>query len=247
MSVKTKLIIAAAAVLGVSSAYAGGPEMMAAPAAPSFTPFFYAEAGLGYAQTGYDDFYNVEGALSDLAIAAGAFSGINLSDVDNKNGGMTYLGNFGYQFMPHLAFELGGGFLPEYKSTVSLEYDSSLSTKAKIESWYAYGAARMNTNIINDKTSLYGKAGLAYRSMKFKIDPVNEIGVDESESFFAPIFGAGVSYSVRDNIYVAAEYDHIGGTNDLKTYTIDGLGSDLYVSAPDVNIFTGKLGYKFSF
>ncbi len=35
MSVNTNLLIAAAAVLGFSSAYAGGPEMMAAPAAPS--------------------------------------------------------------------------------------------------------------------------------------------------------------------------------------------------------------------
>ena len=233
MSVKTKLIIAAAAVLGVSSAYAGGPEMMAAPAAPSFTPFFYAEAGLGYAQTGYEDFYDI----NSFGVA-----GLSVTDTDNTKGGMTYLGDFGYQFMPNLAVELGGGYLPEAKGTLSASNSDTdvVTAEGNLKSWFAYGAARMNVSLMNDKTSLYGKAGLAYRNMK------GEVGDQSgSESFFAPFFGTGLSYSIRDNIYVAAEYDHIGGTNDLETVTLDSASVD--VAAPDVNLFVGKIGYKFSF
>ena len=236
MSVKTKLIIAAAAVMGVSSAYAGGPEMMAAPAAPSFTPFFYAEAGLGYAQTGYEDFYDI----NSFNVA-----GASVTDTDNTKGGMTYLGDFGYQFMPNLAVELGGGYLPEAKGTLNLPDDNTATTdsyKAKLKSWFAYGAARMNVSLMNDKTSLYGKAGLAYRNMKGEV--ADQSG---SESFFAPFFGTGLSYSIRDNIYVAAEYDHIGGTNDLETITVQNAAASVDVAAPDVNLFVGKIGYKFSF
>ena len=235
MSVKTKLIIAAAAVLGVSSAYAGGPEMMAAPAAPSFTPFFYAEAGLGYAQTGYEDFYDI----NTFGVA-----GLSITDTKDTKGGMTYLGDFGYQFMPNLAVELGGGYLPEAKGTLSVGSSDTdvVTAEGKLKSWFAYGAGRMNVSLMNDKTSLYGKAGLAYRNMKGEI--ADESG---SESYFAPFFGAGVSYSVRDNIYVAAEYNHIGGTNDLETVNLAGAGTSVDVAAPDVNIYVGKIGYKFSF
>ena len=138
MSVKTNLLIAAAAVLGVSSAYAGGPEMMAAPAAPSFTPYFYGELGLGYAQTNYSDFY-------DLSAVTTVITGTT-----NSNGGLSYAGDFGYEFMPHLAVELGGGYLPEFKADTFLD-----DTNFKLTSWYAYGAGRIDTKVVNDKINVY--------------------------------------------------------------------------------------------
>ena len=208
MSVKTNLLIAAAAVLGVSSAYAGGPEMMAAPAAPSFTPYFYGELGLGYAQTNYSDFANV-----------------NFTGTDNANGGLSYAGDFGYEFMPHLAVELGGGYLPEW--TVDAD-------NAKHSSWYAYGAGRIDTNVVNDKVNVYAKAGVAYRSVTSSAD-----GADDKDlSYWAPIFGAGVSYDVRDNIYVALEMNYIGNNND---------GSADGGPQPSASIYMAKVGYKFNF
>ena len=215
MSVKTNLIIAAAAVLGVSSAYAGGPEMMAAPAAPSFTPYFYGELGLGYAQTAYQDFYN------------GVF---NVDGADNSNGGLSYAGDFGYEFMPHLAVELGGGYLPEYKTNGT--------DNGKLSSWYAYGAGRLDTNI-NDKINVFGKVGVAYRSATFSADGVS----DQDASQWSPFFGAGASYAVRDNIYVALEYNHIAGATGVTDVTGDGVDDP----TPDANIYLAKVGYKFNF
>ncbi len=212
MSVKTNLLIAAAAVLGVSSAYAGGPEMMAAPAAPSFTPYFYGELGLGYAQTNYSDFYN-----------------LGATGTTNSNGGLSYAGDFGYEFMPHLAVELGGGYLPEYKADTVL-----LDTNAKLTSWYAYGAGRIDTNVVNEKIDVYAKAGVAYRSLTSSADGVD----DDTQSYWAPIFGAGVSYDVRDNIYVALEMNYIGNNNDAS--------SDTGV-IPSASIYMAKVGYKFNF
>ena len=207
MSVKTNLLIAAAAVLGVSSAYAGGPEMMAAPAAPSFTPYFYGELGLGYAQTNYSDYLG------------GGLSG------DNTNGGLSYAGDFGYEFMPHLAVELGGGYLPEFKGDGTDDL--------KWSSWYAYGAGRIDTNVMNDKTNVYAKAGVAYRSNK-----QSDSDGSNTESVWAPIFGAGVSYDVRDNIYVALEMNYIGNNND---------NTDLDKISPAASIYMAKVGYKFNF
>ena len=212
MSVKTNLLIAAAAVLGVSSAYAGGLEMMAAPAAPSFTPYFYGELGLGYARTSYLDFY--------------AGSDVSSSGIDNANDGLSYAGDFGYEFMPHLAVELGGDYLPEIGFN---DYDDS-----KISSWYAYGAGRIDTNVVNDKVNVYAKAGIAYRSLTASANNDD----DDTQSYWAPIFGAGVSYDVRDNIYVALEMNYIGSNNDAS--------SDLG-TAPSTSIYMAKVGYKFNF
>ena len=234
MSVKTNLLIAAAAVLGVSSAYAGGPEMMAAPAAPSFTPYFYGELGLGYAQTGYADYYSLIGQ-STVGAA---------TDVDNKNGGLSYAGDFGYEFMPHLAVELGGGYLPQAKGTVPVVGQTGSTTDIKLNSWYAYGAGRIDTNLMNDKVNVFAKAGVSYRSLSTdNISDANPAFSDLDESYWGPIFGVGASYDVRDNIYVALEYNHLGGTNDLLTVS----GSSAKVGAPDVNIYMGKVGYKFNF
>ena len=211
MSVKTNLLIAAAAVLGVSSAYAGGPEMMAAPAAPSFTPYFYGELGLGYAQTDYS-----------LFTPSGGITG-----GDNKNGGLSYAGDFGYQFMPNLAVELGGGYLPKFKNATLSEGDTDYSTSAS--SWYAYGAGRIDTDVINDNINVYAKAGVAYRNVDLDVG---------NGDYWAPIFGAGVSYDVRDNIYVALEMNYIGGNNDFSS-------SDKV--QPSASIYMAKVGYQFNF
>jgi hypothetical protein len=218
MSVKRNLIIAAAAAFGVSAAYAGGPDMMAAPAASGFTPNFYAELGLGYADTQYDQF-QINSATS---------SPITTTNTTNPNGGLSYGGDFGYQFMPHLAVELGGGYLPEYK------FDGGSyggTTGNSVSSWYAYGAGRIDT-MIKDKINVFAKAGVSYRGGSFTV-----AGTDYDDYYWGPIFGAGVSYDVRDNIYVSAEYNHLGGSSDT---------ADQNITAPDVNIYMGKVGYKFN-
>jgi opacity protein-like surface antigen len=213
MSVKRNLIIAAAAAFGVSAAYAGGPDMMAAPAASGFTPNFYAELGLGYADTQYEQF--MEGSQMT-------------SNTTNPNGGLSYAGDFGYQFMPHLAVELGGGYLPDY------DFDVAGAAGNTVSSWYAYGAGRIDT-MIKDKINVFAKAGVAYRSFSFS--GADASATSDSDYYWGPMFGAGVSYDVRDNIYVAAEYNHLGGTSDSSE------GNSL----PDANIYMGKVGYKFNF
>ena len=128
MSVKTNLLIAAVAVLGLSSAYAGGPEMMASPAALPFSSYFYSELGLGYADTGYNDFYS--------SYMDGSQGGESLTGTKNDNGGLAVVGDIGYVLMPHFAIELGGGYLPEYKANYEPGSGSTDSESWKVASWY---------------------------------------------------------------------------------------------------------------
>ena len=87
---------------------------------------------------------------------------------------------------------------------------------------------------MNDKLNVYAKAGVAYRSLTASADDSD----DDTQSYWAPIFGAGVSYDVRDNIYVALEMNYIGSNNDPS--------SDIPV-VPSASIYMAKVGYKFNF
>ena len=216
MSVKTNLLIAAVAVCCVSSTFAGGPEMMATPAAPSFTPYFYSELGLGYADTGYDDFYQ---SFND--------GSKSLSGTDNDNGGLLLSTAMGYVLLSHLSIELGGGYLPEYKADMN---DDGQVEDYKVSSWYLYSAGRIVAPLL-DRVNLYSKAGLAYRRMVVTLDD-NEI----DDYYWAPILGAGVSYHFKEKIYASLEYNYIGSSNDTN--------EDL--RAPAVNLYTAKMGYQFT-
>ena len=101
----------------------------------------------------------------------------------------------------------------------------------KPRSWQSAG--RIDTNVMNDKTNVYAKAGVAYRSNK-----QSDSDGSNTESVWAPIFGAGVSYDVRDNIYVALEMNYIGNNND---------NTDLDKISPAASIYMAKVGYKFNF
>jgi opacity protein-like surface antigen len=228
MSVKRTLIIAAAAAFGVSAAYAGGPDMMAAPvASSSFTPYFYAELGTGYATTNYQAQYE---GINDISLDD------YLTNDSNTNGGWAFAGDFGYEFMPHLAVELGGGYLPTAKfDLAAIEVlGSDATTGNELKSWYGYGAVRVDTGLqMNDKINLFAKAGVAYRNLSDKDDDTDSV----SENYWAPMFGAGVSYDINDNIYASAEMNYIGSTTKTSE---DGV-------SPAATVYMAKVGYKFNF
>lgn len=214
MSVQRNFLLAAATLvaLGSTVAYAGGPNMMAAPAPAAFHPYVYGEFGVGYAQTGYADFYD----SSDW------------SSTTDENSGMTYAAAIGYEFMPHMAVEIGGGSLPkaEFKETVA-----ATTYNNAYKSWYGYLQGRIDA-MLKDKIGIYAKAGVAYRSIT-----LTDMNSDTDDYYWGPIFGAGFSYNIKGDIYATAEYSHLSGTSD----------SDNSSSYPDANIYMGKLGYRFTF
>ncbi len=210
---KTNLLIAVVAVCGTHSAFAGGSETMPV---TSFTPYFYSELGLGYADTDYNDFYQ---SFNDESQ--------NLSGTNNENGGLLLSSNVGYVLLPRLAIEFGGGYLPEYKADA---YDGSSEDDFKVSSWYLFSAGRVEVPIL-ERVDMYSKVGMAYRHMVVMLDD-NEI----DDYYWAPILGAGVSYHVKEKINISVEYNYIGSSND----TNEGL------RAPAIDLYMAKIGYQFN-
>ena len=51
--------------------------------------------------------------------------------------------------MPHISYELCGGYLPEYKSYHESYSGGTGSEGWEVTSWYAYGAARVDIDVLN--------------------------------------------------------------------------------------------------
>ena len=181
--------------------------------------FFYAELGSGYADTGYGDFYN---RLTGDAI-----------DSDNINGGLTYLGDVGYEFLPHLSLEFGGGQLPEAKGRRQGEAEQT-----KIQSWFGYIAGRLDIDLSN-AIGTYVKIGASYRSLTATRPSSNEREKDYAE----PFLGVGFSYGFNRYFYASVEYNYMAGANYLGSVPYNG--RTLNIGAPDTNLVQGKLGFKY--
>ena len=181
--------------------------------------YFYTEIGSGYANTGYGDFY---GSLTGDAI-----------DADNVNGGLVYMGDVGYEFLPHLSLEFGGGQLPVAKGRRQGETEQT-----QIQSWFGYFASRIDVDL-SDSIGSYVKIGASYRNITVTRPSSNEREKDYAE----PFFGAGFSYGFSRYFYASVEYDYMAGANYLGSVPYNG--STLNIGAPDTNLVQGKLGFKY--
>lgn len=181
--------------------------------------FFYTELGSGYANTGYADFYS---SLTGETI-----------DSDNVNGGLVYSGDVGYEFLPHLSLEFGGGQLPVAKGRRQGETEQS-----QIQSWFGYFASRIDVDFSRVIGS-YVKIGASYRNIVVTRPSGNEREKDYAE----PFFGVGLSYDFNRYVYASVEYSYLAGSNYLGSVIYNG--KTLNIGAPDTNLVQGKLGFKY--
>lgn len=154
-------------------------------------------------------------------------------DSDNINGGLTYLGDVGYEFLPHLSLEFGGGRLPEAKGRRQGEAEQT-----KIQSWFGYIASRLDIDLSN-AIGTYVKIGASYRNLTATRPSGNEREKDYAE----PFFGVGFSYDFKSNVYASVEYNYIAGSNYLGSVSYNG--GTLTIGAPDTNLVLGKIGFKY--
>lgn len=183
MSVKKSLVLSAAgiAAVGMTTAMAGGPDMMVAPAA--FQPAAYIEAHLGYVMNNYRRF---------------AFSPF-LTFGDNTRGAFAAGGDIGYQFLRNLAIEVGGFWLNEAKGTSRfVNQGQALS----VTNWFVYGAFKITVPIW-DSFDMFGKIGVFYRQQRFR-------GAFESNSgYWRPLFAVGMSYTYAQSWIFGVQYMYL--------------------------------------
>lgn len=209
MLLKKKLILpqvlsVALGLVSVSVLAKGPIRYPAAPAKPLFTQNIYIQADMGYA--------NVD------------WVGFSPSDNFTKNGkgGFTAGGSFGYSFMPNLAVELGGFYLPQ------ATYSSGNGDK-KIFSLVAYAAGRLSVPVA-ESLSLYGQAGVDFRDI--------HIDSNNKGHYWGPVFGVGGQYDFSPELYAQVQYMRVAGKSG---------SSNQYDNAVAADLFTLNIGYKFNF
>jgi hypothetical protein len=242
MSVKKILVLSAAAfvAMGATAAMAGGPDHMAMPSEPAFQNSVYLEGHLGYAQSNWTNFNsnNVIGS-----------SGSSLySTSNNGKGAFTGGLDLGYNITQHIAVEGGWFYLPQVKgapsgTTLAALYTAAAGSTAKISSGFAYMAAKLTVPVVNS-FDLFGKIGVAYRYLSYSgvSYAATNPGVTGKGAYWAPVFATGLQYGWGSWL-VGAQYTYLPGQSSIN-YSNVNFGAPN--AAPEVNLYTGFLGYKFN-
>lgn len=244
MSVKKLLVLGAAAfaVAGATAAMAGGPDHMAMPSEPAFQNSVYIEGHFGYDQSNWGSF-NANGVIGT--------AGNSLYNVtSNGKGGITGGADLGYNITQNIAVEGGWFYIPKVSgngtATTVGGISQTAATTATVKSWFAYVAAKLSVPVM-ENFDLFGKVGVAYRyqsySGTYTTTLTNAAGnLVGRGSYWAPVFGAGLQYCWNNWLF-GAQYMYLPGNS-----AVNGANTSFGApnAAPEINQYTGFLGYKFN-
>jgi hypothetical protein len=243
MSVKKLLVLTAAslAAIGATAAMAGGPDHMAMPAEPAFQNSIYLDGHVGYTQSNWTNFNssNLMGATATSAF----------SPTSNGKGGVTGGVDMGYNITQHIAAEAGWFYVPQVKGEGTTVVVGDLpaqatSVKSKVNSWFAYMAAKLSVPVM-ENFDLFGKVGVAYRGLSYSPAAPASVpgGITNKGGYWAPVFGTGLQYTFAQAWMVGAQYMYLPGNSEVN-YGNTSFGAPN--AAPEINMYTGFLGYKFN-
>lgn len=219
MLFKSLLAIAMATFSVVSLAGSPAP---AAPPAPTRNGV-YVDIAAGYASIDWSGF------------GIGSFNGYNAFDGQvnsNAHGSFTFGFDVGYQINNILAIEAAWYRLPEVKGQSDIVQPLP---DLKLKSWLAYLALKFIVPL-NQRFSVFGKAGLGYRSQDWDGNATGVFGFgDHDTNYFSGVFGAGVQYYFNNNLSVSAQY----------LYMLDKTNGNVSERVPSANLIVGTVSYIF--
>ncbi|HLB56201.1 MAG TPA: hypothetical protein VJK30_02585 [Coxiellaceae bacterium] len=241
MSVKKILVLSAAAfvAMGATAAMAGGPDHMAMPSEPAFQNNVYIEGHFGGTLANWTDF-NSNNVIGNAGTSYFAPS---------SNGKGSWVGgaDLGYSITQNIAVEGGWFYIPQVSANGTGATPgtaaSQLGQTAKVDSWFAYAAAKFTVPVVST-FDLFGKVGVAYRSLSYTVPAAITAmtgSVAGNGGYWAPVFGAGAQYGWGAWI-LGFQYMYLPG-NSAVNYGNTSFGAPN--AAPELNQFTGSLGYKF--
>ncbi|MDP1573717.1 MAG: hypothetical protein Q8L78_02110 [Coxiellaceae bacterium] len=237
MLVKKILVLAVGVtVVGATVAMAGGPDRLML-TAPGFQQSLYLDAHLGYGQSNWSGF-NANGLIGQSGAS-------NYTPTSNGNGAFAGGLDFGYTLTKNIAFEAGWFYLP----TVNVEGTGNsiggvtipASATADVSSWMLYLAGKLSIPVM-EHVDLYGKIGAGYRRMTYSDINTALSAFAGAGHYWAPVFAAGVDYTLSAWIF-GFQYTYIPGDSEANN------GNAIYGApdaAPDVNLYTAFVGYKFT-
>lgn len=240
MSMKKVALLSAmsVALLSSAAAYAGGPDVYAAPppACPvcvaPFTPFIYIGASAGWAYSDWNNFID-SGAPSDA-----------------DTNGFTFGGKAGYQFLDNFGIEAGIYDLPNADQTLTLSVPGAIepvSVTGTVKSWFAYGAATIRAEFPgNPFFHIIGKVGGVYRALDHNGALYDDFNVGDG-SYGTVLFGGSLEYDLGAfNLPVAfgVDYLYIPGSNDsFFTSSSSVINVD---AAPAAQVVVGTVSLRFA-
>lgn len=248
MSVKKLILLSAAglAAIGVSAAMAGGPDHMAMPSAPAFQPNVYLEGHFGYTGVNWSGF-NGSALMGTRGSAA-------FSPNSHGHGWLTAGGDLGYSITQNIAAEAGWFWLPNVSgdSNGVNGIAANATGGLTVRSWFAYAAGKFSVPVV-DHLDLFGKLGVAYRSLKYAFSVAPPVGgtlriVKGPGHYWAPLFGAGMQYD-WSNWLLGVQYLYLPGYSQVNYAIPAGTAfsnGGAPNAAPPAHLFTGSLGYKFN-
>jgi OOP family OmpA-OmpF porin len=124
----------------------------------------------------------------------------HLQHDDAKQNGASGNAFVGYQFTKNFGAELGYTRL----STVS-----EAGYSAKPEMFTLEGVGKMN--VINEKTAVFAKGGLAYTRVRG----------DVSNSHYVPVIGVGAEYALNKNVSAIAEVKYVHNFADADVTAVN--------------------------
>lgn len=236
MSVKKLLVLTAAslAAMGATAALAGGPDHMAMPSEPAFENSVYVDGHLGYTQSNWTDF-NSNNVM-------GVWGSSLYSPSTHGKGGFTGGADLGYNITQHIAVEGGWFYVPKVTGNgtgTSVGGNSYTTTGAYVKSWFAYTAAKLTVPVM-DNFDLFGKVGVAYRALSYSPNTIS--GVTGNGHYWAPVFGTGLQYN-WGSWMLGAQYTYLPGNSEVNPGNTSFGAPN---AAPEINMYTGFLGYKFN-
>ena len=243
MSVKKLLVLSAAAfaAMGATAVMAGGPDHMAMPSEPAFQNSVYIEGHVGYAQSNWANF-NANNVMGSTGVSL-------FTPNSNSKGGVTGGADLGYNITQNIAVEGGWFYIPQVKGPgTGVAYPAGGTTAATtvtatIKSWFAYTAAKLSVPVMTN-FDLFGKVGVAYRALSYSAVTTTgtAISVTGKGHYWAPVFAAGLQYNWASWIF-GAQYTYLPGNSAVNNSNTNYGAPN---AAPEINMYTGFLGYKFN-
>ena len=254
MSIKKLFLLSAAslAVVGSATAFAGGPDAMAAPApaaAPTvcqdlssmFAPAFYMDADGGYAFQNWGQFINNNTTIFGNSATPG------FGITNNGYGGGTAVFDAGFQFFPHIDFEFGGIYLPEVTGPQDSTLASVPGSSANQYNWAVYGAGKFSVNIPHvSGLSIFTKVGPIWRAMSNQ--NFDASGVGGPHSYWTVVYGGGFQYDFSTATHVLTGFSANLQWLGIPGYSGGSVTSNKAVATlqPNDNLLVAGLGYQVS-
>jgi len=185
----------------------------------------YVDMGLGYV--------NVDWSGSSIGAFNNFSAAVMGAATNNADGGFTFGGDIGYQINRYVGFEFGWYSLPK---VTGLSDVTPMTPALILKSWLAYAALK-GMIPISGKLDIFGKVGIAYRSLRYTGAASITSGFGgQINQFWSYVFGAGLQYWLSENWVVATQYLYFSDSSNTSFVTRQG---------PAANMVTLNLGYKF--